>query len=291
MRRLKDILVALDGSSSSFHALEESIRLAQWGKGRVTAITVAPAYEGDLSLVGVRNIKAAMEGPSEEILGRAVEIAETLSAPIDVICEEGEAHRKIVERAEVRGSDLIVLGASGRKSLIRSFFGSIGSRVTEQSTRDVLVIPEDVPLGWEKILLVADGSELGKSSRELALELAVSYGGELKAVFLPEGWHVPEKGVSLGSEAESAGEAPEAYKARAEQAGIKCDLIVADNCGDRLLRGLAEEHSVNLILLGLPMRMRLFGLLPVSFADRCISGSNRPVFVVKARHYSSKGSS
>jgi len=286
MRRLKNILVAMDGSPSSFHALEESIRLAQWGKGGVAAITVAPPYEGDLSLVGVKNIKAAIEGPSEEILGRALGIAEARSSSLEVICEEGEVHRKIVEHAEARRCDLIVLGASSRKSWAGSLLGSTASRVIEHSSRDVLVIPEDVPVGWERILLATDGSQYGKSSRELALELAVSYGGELKTVFLPIGFDWPGKRVLANSEAESAGEAPEAFKARAEQAGIRCDLVAARGRGDRVVHDLAERHEVSLIILGLQMRKRLLGLIPGSVVDSYICCSNRPVLVVKAQHCS-----
>ena len=45
MRRLRKILAAVDGSPASLHALREAIRLAQWVKGGVTVITVAPSYE------------------------------------------------------------------------------------------------------------------------------------------------------------------------------------------------------------------------------------------------------
>jgi nucleotide-binding universal stress UspA family protein len=276
MRRLRNILVALDGSSSSFHALEESIPLAQWGKGGVTVITVAPPYEGDLSLVGVKNVKAAMEGPSEEILSRALEIAETRNASLKVICEEGEAHCKIIEHAEAQGSDLIVLGASNRNSLVRSFLGTIGSKVVEQSSRNVLVIPENAALGWEKILLASDGSECGQRSRELALELAVSYGGELTALFL-------ESGFGNNEYVELLDEASEALRMRAAQSGVRCELIDAHGRTDRVVHNLARRHQVNLVVLGLQTRKRFWGLLPGSVTYSCICGSPSPVLVVKTR--------
>lgn len=279
MRRLRNILVALNGSSASFHALEESVRLAQWGKGRVTVITVALSYEGDLSLVGVKNIKAVIEGPSEEILTKAAEIVQAHDVPFRVACEEGEAHLKIAERAETEASDLVILGATSHKSLLGRIFGSIGSKVIEHSSRDVLVIPEKAFLGWEKIILVADMSEYGQSSAELALEIAASYCGDLKAVFLSTGFH-----SLAGTGAASAEDASESLKSRAQQAGVRCDTVITRNHADRTVFDFAKQHAVNLIVLGVQMRKRFFGFIPWNVADRLIYAAPCPVLVVKTHH-------
>lgn len=282
MRRLEHLLVALDGTASSFHALEESIRLAHWGKARVTAITVAPSYEGDLSLVGVRGIKLAIAGPSEGILSRAMEIAAERDFPIEVVCEEGEAHQKIVEHAVKRSSDLIILGSENRRTMTGLILRSIGSRVIEHSPKDVLTIPAGIPLGWERILLATDSSTLGQSSRQMALELAVSYGSELKTVFLPEApqrdWNIFRAERDL----ESADEDIEAFKTMAGRAGIRCETVVARGCAGRVIQDLARYHDI--LIVGLRMRKRFFGLIPGNTVDRIICRMSCPVLVVKARH-------
>lgn len=104
MWRARSILAALDGGVPSLNALGEAIRLAQWGNGRVTGLTVTPSYEGDLSLVGVPDLGGILAGPCEDILERALDVAEALGVRIKVLCEEGEPHIKILERAESEGA-------------------------------------------------------------------------------------------------------------------------------------------------------------------------------------------
>lgn len=185
MPRHRKILAAVDGSEAGFHALKESIRLAQWGKGGVTAIAVAPSYDGDLSLVGVRSPKAVIRGRSEEVLGRAVEIAETQGFRIDVICEEGEAHYRIAARAEAGGFDCIVLGAAPEKSFLERLVPAVSAKVAAIGLTDVLILPQGKELRWDRILFVSEASGENAGFAASALELAHSYGAALEAMQTP----------------------------------------------------------------------------------------------------------
>ncbi|MGA8833905.1 MAG: universal stress protein [Desulfomonilaceae bacterium] len=48
------ILVTVDGSDSSLHALRQAMSVARAEKGVIKVVSVAPPYTGDLPLVGVR---------------------------------------------------------------------------------------------------------------------------------------------------------------------------------------------------------------------------------------------
>ena len=64
----KRILVAVDGSDSSLHALRQAMALARAEKGAITVVSVAP-YTGDLSLVGVReNVNDMILAPHQKAL-------------------------------------------------------------------------------------------------------------------------------------------------------------------------------------------------------------------------------
>ena len=152
MRRYKNILVAVDGSEASFHALAESIRLAQWGKGGATVIHVAPFYEGDLSLVGVKNIKATVNGLGGPILQEATNIAELHKFSINSILARGEIHEGIAQHALEEDVDLIVLGARKTSFIEGLFAGRVLREVIGLSSKDVLVIPDQATIGWDKVL-------------------------------------------------------------------------------------------------------------------------------------------
>jgi nucleotide-binding universal stress UspA family protein len=204
LRGHKNILAALDGSESSFHALAEAIRLARWNKGRVSAMAVTPTYEGDLSLVGVGvgDIEELVRGSGGEILAIALEMAEASDARLATLQREGELHEKILEHAEAEGADLIVLGAGREYSLARAFLGASEADTVRFSRKDVLIIPYGATVGWERILLVNANNEVKVLTGEEGIEadrfarkfrslreipaIAVDLGVQMIAVISPE---------------------------------------------------------------------------------------------------------
>ena len=68
MGRYRKILVALDGSESGHNALVQSFALARDEKCWLTAATVVPGIDGDLELVGLGDVRAALRKPGEAIL-------------------------------------------------------------------------------------------------------------------------------------------------------------------------------------------------------------------------------
>ncbi len=179
MRRPKNILVGVDGFGAADHALKQSMHLARWAQGRVTVITVAPPYEGDLSLVGVRSLKAAIDGPSAAVLARAVETAGAEGMEIDVICEEGEAHERIAERAGKGGFDLVVLGRERGRTPRQRIFGSLCARLAPLVSTDILVIPVATEISWERSFYLDWLSPGSQETFSRALNVCAAYGSEL----------------------------------------------------------------------------------------------------------------
>jgi nucleotide-binding universal stress UspA family protein len=276
--------VALDGSGPSLHALEEAIRLAQWARGRVTVITVTPPYEGDLSLVGVRDIKSAISGPCEEILSDALDVVEAMNFPIDVVCEEGEPHEKILECAETKRCDLIVMGAGARRPILGILLGSVVPKVIAHSRQDVLVIPERAAIDWEKMLLVADGSSYGEIAAARAVDLAAAYGGELKVIFIPEAFFSASKEVLSSGGASTSGATlgnARYIQERAAKAGVRCEILAQSGGVRGAVRGVAEQQGVGMIVTGADGRTGLKRLLMGGVAEKIIHSARRPVFIAK----------
>jgi len=145
MGRYKKILVAVDGSESSLHALKGACRLAIFEKCWITAVAVVPPYEGDLSLVGVKNVLAAMRQPFELGLSAAKEIAQQEGALVRPVLEEGEPDRTITDLADAEDFDLIVMGRKGKHGIEKALIGSVTARVIGHSQKDVLIVPVSLP--------------------------------------------------------------------------------------------------------------------------------------------------
>lgn len=282
MGRLRKILVAVDGSESSSHALRESLRLARGDDSVVLAVAVVPPYEGDLRLVGVRNIKALLREPCEKALAEAAKVAEAEGTPIRTACLEGEPHEEIADLAEAEHFDLIVMGRGGQ-SLDRFLMGSITARVIGYSRTDVLIVPLGATVGWQKLLVATDGSEYSEHATKRALEIARAYGGKLNIIsatdFACELYATaPEVGEGLIRRAE---EQLDQGRKQADLMGLTPECFVREGLAYKAIIDLAREKGVQMIIMGSHGRTGLKRLLMGSVAEKVIGHSFCPVLVVK----------
>ena len=140
MNDCRKVLIAVNGSKD---VLVQGLRLLGSEKCSVTVVKVTPPYEGDLSLVGVKDIKNVLDGVSERDVFEIKDIAKSEGISVKVRIEEGEIDKKIVEVAEEENSDLIIMGASSQNSIKKLFLGNVLDDVTRQAPCPVLVVNAD----------------------------------------------------------------------------------------------------------------------------------------------------
>lgn len=284
MGRYRKILAAVDGSETSMHALKEAFKLAQNEGSWITVASVIPPYEGEMELVGVKDIRASLRKPCDDALTEAEKIAKAEKTLIKTVCEEGEIYERVVDLAESESCDVIVMGRKGRHRIERALVGSVTARVIGHARKDVLVVPEKTAIGWKTILLATDGSIYSKAAADKAIDLAKSYGGDLKVISVVD---VP---------AEFYGEAPgivedlvkkaktyvESVKKQAEKAGIKTETFVREGEAYQAVTDIAKEQNINAIVMGSHGRTGIKRLLMGSVAEKVIGYAPCPVLVVKA---------
>lgn len=280
MGKYHRILVGVDGSEPSLHALQESFKLVNnW----VTVLSVTPFHEGDLRLLGVPKSRRLVWEPCNMALAQAKKLAEAAGAMIRPICEEGVLHERIVARAEEGSRDLIVLGTRGHGVLERTLAGSVTRRVIEFSQIDVLVVPAQAQLAWNRILLATDGTANSQAAAGRALDLTQSYGNELKVVSV----------INLPAqiEGEEAGMAPALFDlhqgyvsevtAQASRLGVRTEGFIRRGRPHLAIVELAQELRADLIVMGSHGRTGLKRFLFGSVAEKVISQAPCPVLVVK----------
>ena len=136
----KNILVAVDGSEHALHAAQVAGELARSLSANLVIVTVfdpVPTYLGDTSMqayVTEQKIRA------EKILAEALEVVG--KEPADLITEslEGPVAEAVIRAAEVRSTELIVMGTRGLGRLAGAILGSQSQKVIANATCPVLLV-------------------------------------------------------------------------------------------------------------------------------------------------------
>jgi nucleotide-binding universal stress UspA family protein len=283
MARYRKILVAVDGSDASLHALRETFKLAACEKCWITVTSVVPPYEGELELVGVGNIRVALRQPCEKALADAAELAKAHGALIKTVCEEGEPHERIVDLAEAENCDLIITARTGKGSVKRALVGSVAARVIGYSHIDVLVVPTQAEVGWKSILLATDGSKYSAAAVARAIDFAASYGGSLKAlqvIDVPAEFYA-ETRTPIDEMIQKAKVNVQRIRQDAATAGVNAEAMVREGDSAEVIIKLAAEEEIQTVVIGSHGRTGLRRLLMGSVAEKVVGNAPCPVLVVK----------
>ena len=136
---IKKILVPLDGSTNSFRGLDVAIHMARECHATVTGLYV----------VGITKPKTNDPiTPLEKILlnnaKKIMNKAKLRSAKQGILFFDrvsyGDEDKSIVDIAEKKNFDLIVIGSRGRSSAKEVFLGSTSNYVLHKSKKPVLIV-------------------------------------------------------------------------------------------------------------------------------------------------------
>ena len=141
----KHILMPTDGSEHSERAIERGIELAKLCGAKVTGIHVMQDYlmliagEGMLTTGMEENMDAQVREQAERFLTFVKQAADQAGVPCETVIAKGKhPYDAIVDVANERGCDLIVMTARSRKGLGALIMGSEASRVLHRASIPVL---------------------------------------------------------------------------------------------------------------------------------------------------------
>jgi len=144
--RIKRILVPIDFSLDSLHALSQVRELAKvlWAELLLLHV-VEPAYRADGSDVyvilpeGAVLLEEQMRA-AEAHLVRIGARLKTRSHRVRICVKRGSPSKVIVDTAQGSGCDLIAMGTHGRTGLSRMLIGSVAAKVTRGASCPVLTV-------------------------------------------------------------------------------------------------------------------------------------------------------
>lgn len=144
----KKILVPVDGSESSWRALEQASVLAGKFDGELLVMTVIQPYNNaallavplDHNIISQSN--ADLEAIGKEVLARAGEkvAAAGFTGTAAYKIELGHPSERILTIAKAEKADAIVLGSRGLSGLAEFFLGSVSTKISQYSNIPVLIV-------------------------------------------------------------------------------------------------------------------------------------------------------
>ncbi len=140
------ILVGIDGSGHSLHALTWAVREAAIRHAPLTVLTVHQAivgfYGGPVAYPGDDALtEQARQGAQAETDKVLAELGEPRPESVSVLAVHGFPVEELVRAGD--DADMIVLGSRGTGGFARLLIGSVTHQVAQRSHRPVVIVPSE----------------------------------------------------------------------------------------------------------------------------------------------------
>ena len=142
----KNILVPVDGSSTSLNALREAVKLATEQKATLRLVHFVNELPYPVSgemYVDLDLLQRASREAGQAVLDKAVQIAREAGLPAETqLFDSHGMHpaQLILEAARDWPADIIVIGTHGRRGLEHLLLGSVAEGVLRGATTPVLLL-------------------------------------------------------------------------------------------------------------------------------------------------------
>ncbi|MEX2567352.1 MAG: universal stress protein [Cyclobacteriaceae bacterium] len=138
-----------------------------------------------------RKMKNLVDTVSEESLGKGLNSCNGL-------IEEGNTINKILEKAEEKKVDLIVMGTEGINEFKKNYIGTKSSKIVERANQDVFIIPRKVFFRPpRKLVYATDYLEEDKLGIQKVIDLATPFDSEVDVVHVSTKINTIDKALHL----------------------------------------------------------------------------------------------
>jgi nucleotide-binding universal stress UspA family protein len=140
-----NILIPTDGSELAGKAVQHGVALAKRIGANITALTVLPPFHVLTANTQMledtpASYKARMQQHAEKTLGAVARAAQVAGVPCEMVHVEHEhPYQAIIDTAETKKCDLIVMASHGRHGISAIVLGSETVKVLTHSKIPVLV--------------------------------------------------------------------------------------------------------------------------------------------------------
>ncbi|MFC6720673.1 universal stress protein [Halobacteriaceae archaeon SHR40] len=284
-----DILFPTDGSDGAADTFDHVLDIAATHDATVHILFVTDTTQ--TSATRIRSeLLDTLEAEGEEIVAETAARAEQRDVSTVTEVVQGEPYREIVEYADSREIDLVVMPTHGRQGLERFLLGSTTERVVRQANVPVLTIqPDDdrtIEYPYRNVLVPTDGSECANQALALGTDVATTHGAALHLLSVVA---VTSLGVDVRSEVrttaleERANDLIEDAEGFATNAGVDS---VSTTVGygasiHRAILSYLDDHDIDLVVMGTHGRTGFDRYVLGSVTEYLVRTSPIPVLTVR----------
>ncbi len=248
----RHLVVALDGSESSWRALDVALDLAARAGAEVDVVSVeeeSPKY------VATREESAAERSEADSYYSGLHEEAGRRAArhgvPFRTQILRGHEVQSLVDYVCSDGYDLLVVGHRGHSGVWGAFLGSTADKLVGHAPCSVLVVrPNPTGGPFKRLLVGLDGSPLGQRAAEAALQLARLWGASVNGLSVAEG---EPAAASRGRDQARDDYLKQVQIAAGEQAlgaGVSFQPALRHGYAAGAIVGQAQREDIDLIVVG-----------------------------------------
>ena len=172
MKRYKTILVGIDFTAASRHALKEAVRRASLDGASIIAVHVTDEFLAHEMKKALSLDKAGVRADWLARLQRFLDESEVGSVQVKAEARIGNAFSELVEACREHHADLLVMGENGVEHAGDHRIGAITARCVRKAPVDVLVVREDAEAPAKTVIACVDFSENSAKAVQAALHLA-----------------------------------------------------------------------------------------------------------------------
>lgn len=135
------VVVAVDGSESSWQAFKVAVKLAKQMEAQVWLVSVEERLPHYAATVGeMQEEKEAASRYFQFVHERAKGIASSEGISITTDLVAGHVAQRIVEYTRQKNADLLVIGHSGHSGVWETFLGTTAEKVSRHAPCSVLIV-------------------------------------------------------------------------------------------------------------------------------------------------------
>ncbi len=271
--RVDTLLLATDGAESSKGALREALNLAKLCASKLIAVAVVGTNRPYEDALAWHREMERLEEAMRERLEPIRHLASEEGIDLEIIIRWGEdPYLDIVEEVGKNRASMVIMGTHGRTGIKRLLKGSVTANVIGHAPCNVLVVPSDVKLNYQNILLATDGSRHSAAAASEAIAIAGRCAGTLVIV------SVAASDTEVSSANNNVNQAIEL----AEKEKVRREGVVARGRPHEAIVEVSKQKNADLIVVGSHGRTGLMHLLMGSVTEQVICHAEAAVLVVKA---------
>jgi nucleotide-binding universal stress UspA family protein len=142
----KTIVVGTDGSDTATQAVRQAVDLARAVGAKLEIVSAYEPVPAERLSHERRQAPEDLQwaiGPREDVdatLEAAAEVARQAGVPLDVYARQGDPADAVIDVAEEREADLVIVGNKGMTGAKRFLLGSVPNKVSHHAPCSVLII-------------------------------------------------------------------------------------------------------------------------------------------------------